>query len=146
MDIDYESEGQETNSSFILYQKDTSPRIIPFTYLMQKESISLIGISYKTYLFLLRLAKKGSSVTSHNFDALFALVFKIFNTLLLSDIEIVLWDIYLDRFGWQDSYRILQDSLLFSAYASKYMLNDAANEVIENLKGESSWDLEEYYK
>ncbi|CAG9328220.1 unnamed protein product [Blepharisma stoltei] len=144
MDTDYESEGQETSSSFIYSHKETSPTLLPDTFFNQKKSISDIGLSYKAYLFLLKLSRSGSSVTSHSFDTIFPIVFKIFHLLLLSDIEIVLWEIYLDRFGWQASYARLKESLLFAAYAAKCVLNESTAEVLENLKSEPQWKLDGY--
>ncbi|CAG9332003.1 unnamed protein product [Blepharisma stoltei] len=146
MEIDYDSEGQETCSSFIYFYQQSSPRMLSEDYLRQKYSISSTGLSHKTYLFLVKLSRIGSSVISFSFEAVFSIVANIHQLLCLSDIEIALWEIYLRRFAWQISDSRLRESLLFSAYAAKCLLNDNTEEILLHLEDEPEWSLDRYIR
>lgn len=131
MDTDYESEDQETCSSSYFSYKETQ---FSHQFESKPKPFSEIGISYKSYNFLVKLSQVGLAFTSHLIKDLFSLMCEVCEYLFLSDLEIVLWGIYLDRFAWQELARDYKYALIFAAYAAKCMMNENTTEHLEKLK------------
>ncbi|CAG9318426.1 unnamed protein product [Blepharisma stoltei] len=145
MDIDYESEGQETSCSSYMYQAKEE-NIFSFQSKAFKNinPVTEMGIGYRQYTFLLKISKRGLHATSYQLHDFFKAMCEICDLLKLSDIEIVLWAIYLERFGWQEFLQNSEDSLLFAAYAAKCMLNENTIEFLERLQQRSESFSKEY--
>ena len=81
------------------------------------------SVGFKRYLFLLRIAECGSRVTGIEKAEIIRKVSLIREELDLHELELVLFYIYLERFGWNDTGD--KDQVLwFVAYAAKNFLND----------------------
>lgn len=88
-------------------------------------------LTYRSYLFLLRIAEYGSNVLNVNKKFVLEKLIRAFKDLQLNEVEISLLNIYLERFGWNsaDSNTINVDFIiLFSAYAAKCFLNQNTSE------------------
>ena len=80
-------------------------------------------MSYRGYLFLLRISEIGSNILQINKGIILKELISVYKEMSLNEIEISLLSIYLDRFGWncRDPLEIV---IHFTAYAAKCYLNE----------------------
>mmetsp|Transcript_30913 Transcript_30913/g.30552 ORF Transcript_30913/g.30552 Transcript_30913/m.30552 type:complete len:148 (+) Transcript_30913:13-456(+) len=145
MDICYESDDVETCcSSYIFSTREFDCYNLEKRAEMNPKSCPIVGIGYRPYHFVLKISKRGHSNISYEYHDLFEVLCGICEFLILSDVEIVLWSIYLERFAWQEFLQSSKNALLFAAYASKCMLNENTMEFFERLQQRSESFSQDY--
>ena len=93
---------------------------------METEAIKINSkdhLSYRGYLFLLRIAESGSILINASKELILEELTIILTEMCLNEVEISLLSIYLDRFGWR-CRDPLNKLLHFSAYTAKCYLNE----------------------
>lgn len=87
------------------------------------EEFSSHGISQQTQVLLRKLASSHSLPDNINSKALLRLLTRNTKELMLNELEVVVWALYLDNLQWNCSDESLEELLLYSAFASKQYLN-----------------------
>ena len=81
------------------------------------------GLSQQITYYLKYLSKNPKIPSEHKSQALIQIFEECCKDFLLNDLEIVLWGIYQQKIVWQEKTRTPKIPLLYSAYASKQLLN-----------------------
>ena len=81
------------------------------------------GLSQQMTYYLKYLSRNPKIPTEHRSQALIQIFEECCKDFLLNDLEIVLWGIYQEKIVWQEKTRSPKIPLLYSAYASKQLLN-----------------------
>lgn len=84
---------------------------------------NLDSMTYKGYLFILRVAEQGVNCLGGSKEEILGMMMEIQQLLSLNELEITLWAIYLEKFGWLGA-DTMQKKLLYTAYTSKAVLNE----------------------
>ena len=83
------------------------------------------GLTQQNYYFLKTIAQDSKSPQGISGRMLFSTLVEIAKQLLMNQLEIAVWSIYLEKFVWPHAtLEKLQDQLLYSAFASKTYMND----------------------
>jgi hypothetical protein len=91
------------------------------------------SVSYKRYLFVLRIAEYAARVTGNEKSEVIRKVARIRDELDLHELELVLFFVYLEKFEWS-GLGDKEQALWFIAYAAKNFLNEFSSEFEERLK------------
>lgn len=101
-------------------------------------------LSYKAFLFLLRLSEEGSELLIIPKDPILKLLLTIQQEIKLNELEITILAIYLERFGWL-CREPLDKTLAFLSWTAKCMLNENRGEAESILQKKYSF-FHEYTK
>lgn len=82
------------------------------------------GISQLSTLIIRRLISEAVVPAPRHKESLVKLLSATAQDLLLSELEIVVWAIYLDKFVWRDFSMPLETLMLYSAFAVKTYMNE----------------------
>jgi hypothetical protein len=89
----------------------------------QQERPQNDSLSYRSYLFMLRIADFGASIILTPKEHLLKKLLQVQQELQLNELEITLFSIYLEKFGWNCTESI--DAIfVFAAYTAKCFLNE----------------------
>ena len=91
------------------------------------------SVSYKRYLFLLRISEYGHRVTGQEKIEILKKISKIQDDLKLNELELSLFYLYMDRFGWKDEGNP-DEVLWFVSYTAKNYLNEHSSSLESNLQ------------
>ena len=80
-------------------------------------------ISYRGYLFILRIAEEGQKYVHINKEIILEHLSVALKEMQLNEIEISVLSIYLERFGWECKDP-LESVIIFTAYTAKCLLNE----------------------
>ena len=81
------------------------------------------GLSQQITYYLKFLSRNPKIPLEHKSQALIQIFEECCKDFLLNDLEIVLWGVYLEKIVWHEKTRTPKIQLLYSAYASKTLLN-----------------------
>ena len=81
------------------------------------------GLSQQITYYLKFLSRNLKIPLEHKSQALIQIFEECCKDFLLNDLEIVLWGVYLEKVVWKEKTRTPKIQLLYSAYASKNLLN-----------------------
>ncbi|CAG9315413.1 unnamed protein product [Blepharisma stoltei] len=81
-------------------------------------------ISQKSLTLIRRIVHSKEIPSEIRGQPLFKYILDVYEKLSLSEIEVTVWAIYLDRFVWNDKELPLRLLLIISAYAAKSYLSD----------------------
>jgi len=86
-------------------------------------------------VFINRIVMESKSITQEvrNKHPLHKILLNTVKTVLLNELELVYFSIYLDKLGWESNGFSLEDNLLLTALAVKMYLNDNFKFIIEYL-------------
>lgn len=84
-----------------------------------KQQVNLFSLSQTQYLFILRLSTSSKIPLYFYTLPLFRLIKQTVSEMMMNEIEIVLWSIYLDRFVWKEGIGHTKLLLYITAFAVK---------------------------
>ena len=90
------------------------------------------SLTYRSYLFMLRISEAGASILSTPKELLLESLLKIQQDLQMNELEIALFSIYLEKFGWRCTDNI-ELVFLFAGYTAKCFLNEKNAALESNL-------------
>jgi hypothetical protein len=82
------------------------------------------GMSQLSMLVIRRLIAEAAVPAPRNKESLLKMLSETAKELLLNELELVVWSIYLDKFVWKDLGLPLETLLMYSAFAVKTYMND----------------------
>lgn len=98
-------------------------------------------LTYRGYLLLLRIAEAGGLILNISKSIILEELTCIYKEMSLNELEITLFSIYLERFGWR-SPDPLTKVLHFASYTAKCFLNDHSISLEDLLKRKHSYFTE----
>lgn len=116
--------GESKPSSEIAAEKSKNASKLQVKY---EHSLALYmheGMSQASMLVLRRLISEADIPSPRNKECLMKLLTDASKELLLNELELVAWAIYMEKFVWKDLSLSLETLLLYSAFAVKSYMND----------------------
>eukprot|EP00742_Colponemidia_sp_Colp-10_P004872 GILJ01005204.1.p1 GENE.GILJ01005204.1~~GILJ01005204.1.p1 ORF type:complete len:571 (-),score=83.85 GILJ01005204.1:234-1946(-) len=80
-----------------------------------------VGLSAQSQHFLRKMAEE--SKLPFDLESLLSSLRSVAKSMMMNELEIVVWSLYLDKLGWADTRLSLMESLTMSAFAVKMYLN-----------------------
>jgi hypothetical protein len=106
----------------------TARRLLRGEYELRDDNKKGDDMSQLKLLVIRRLISEAAIPPPRNKDSLFKLLVDIAKELMLNQLELVVWAIYLARFVWKDQSLPLETLLTYSAFAAKTHMNDGVTD------------------